>query len=106
MNESEIKAVVKATISEMRAKGLLKDDIQQAYQVVAQRIKKYFCGASDPQLAEVLDSMRNDMYYEVLTLYYRDGLKIESVADAIKSDASTVSRHKKRLCLEIYSELY
>jgi DNA-directed RNA polymerase specialized sigma24 family protein len=106
MTEAEIKSVVKATISEMRAQGLLKDDIQQAYQTVAQRLKMYYEGKSDPKLAEVLDKLRNDVYFEVLTMYYRDGLKVEQIADIMIANAGTISRNKRRLCLEIYTELY
>lgn len=106
MTETEIKTVVKATIAELRHQGLLKDDIQQAYQAVAQRLKMYYEGKSDPKLAEALDKLRNDVYFEVLTMYYRDGLKVEQIADIMIANAGTISRNKRRLCLEIYTELY
>ena len=105
MTQEEIRQVVRETIAELRRQGVLQDDIQQAYQISAQRLKMYYSGNTDAKLAEVLDNLRNDVYFDIIVLYYRDGLTLEQLAHKLHIDTSTAKRNKKRLCLEIYSEL-
>ena len=105
MTKQEIQSVVRETITELRRQGVLQGDIQQAYQMTAQRLKMYYSGNTDIKLAEVLDRLRNDIYFQIIPLYYKDGNTLELIAHIMHTDTSTISRNKKRLCLEIYSEL-
>lgn len=105
MTEKDIKTIVRATITELRQQGLLQENVKLCLQVTGQRLKEYYKGKTDTQLAEVLDRLRNDVYFEILPKYYKDGDTYETIAHDIHTSVSNVYHHKRRLCIEIYSEL-
>mgnify|MGYP003465036329 CR=1 FL=1 len=57
------------------------------------------------KLKTALEVFRNDMYIDIINLYYRDGETIERIAEELDVDISTVTRNKKRLCLSLYNAL-
>ncbi|MBP5432336.1 hypothetical protein [Ruminococcus sp.] len=105
MTQKEIRQVVRETIAELRRQDVLKSSIDTALRITGKRLKAYYSGEPDAQLQEVLDRLRNDVYFRIIPLYYKDGYTIETISEKICADTSTISRNKKRLCLEIYSEL-
>ena len=105
LTEKEIRNIVKATINELKRSGYFKrlDDI--AYSEISLRLTEYFKNPdSDPEMAQALESIRGDRYYRIITLYYRDHLTIDWIAEEFNCEISTITRNKKRLCLKIYHE--
>ena len=105
MTKQEIQSIVRETIAELRKQRLMQDDFKQALQLTGQRLSDYYRGKADTELTEVLDRLRNDIYFNIIPMYYRNGNTLELIAHIMHTDTSTISRNKKRLCLEIYSEL-
>lgn len=109
MNKSEIQAVVRETIQELQSRGVIQKaaiDVQQAYQITGQRLKAYYSGKADSALEEALDMLKNDVYFGIIPMYYKDGLTLDAISKKLFISEPTAKRQKKRLCIEIYSELY
>lgn len=109
MNKSEIQAVVRETIQELQSRGVIQKsaiDVQQAYQITGQRLKAYYSGKADTALEEALDMLKNDVYFGIIPMYYKDGLTLDAISKKMFISEPTAKRQKKRLCIEIYSELY
>ena len=110
MNDREyIKAIVDetvdATIRKLKAAGLLKDATDVAYHEITARMQQYFRdGETDPEVTEALRKVEDDPYWKVLPLHFRYGYTLESIAEELDVDVTTVKRNKKRLSLRI-SEL-
>ena len=108
MNKDEVQEIVKIaireTVKELRREGLLNDDFKQAIYVIEQRLKAYYAGKPDERLAEALDSLRNDMYFDIIPMYYFNRYTIENISEKLHSGVATVHRHKKRLLIELYFE--
>lgn len=51
-----------------------------------------------------LKKIENDKYYDIIPLYYFDGMTIEEIAEECEWAVGTVSKHKKRLMndLKVY----
>jgi len=80
--------------------------VQQAYQITGQRLKAYYSGKADTALEEALDMLKNDVYFGIIPMYYKDGLTLDAISKKMFISEPTAKRQKKRLCIEIYSELY
>lgn len=110
MTDEELKQyiedTVKETIREIKREGLLKDSDDSIYNDVSRILKSYYSeGKKDNQITYALQSIRYDPYYTIIPMYFKDGDKVDVIANALMVDVSTVIRNKKRLCLQIYKEL-
>ena len=100
MTDAEIKKIVKMTVRETKMKGV----ISEIYDEISSKLWRYYqLNISSPALEFALDQLRNDIYFDIIPLYYKQNCTIDAISDKLHIDASTVVRHKKRLCLEIYS---
>lgn len=103
LNEKEIKIIVKATINELRKIGYLKRSDDIAYSEISARLFDYFKQPdSDPDIGVALESIKGDHYFRIITMYYRDRVTIDWIAEEFNCEISTITRNKKRLCLKIY----
>ncbi len=110
MTDEELKQyiedTVKETIREIKREGLLKDSDDSIYNDVSRILKNYYSeDKKDNQITYALQSIRYDPYYTIIPMYFKDGDKVDVIANALMVDVSTVIRNKKRLCLQIYKEL-
>ena len=98
MEEHDVRMIVKMVISEMLDQDLIqKDD----YVIAVEMINKHFKGEFNSDVYEAIKSLRGDKYYEVLPLYFQNGFTLEKLAEEFNCETSTISRNKKRLCMEV-----
>ncbi len=110
MPDEEIKRIidlaVKTSIAEYKKSGLLKDSDNVAYSDACSILNSYYAlGKTDTALAYAIQGQRFDPYYKIIPMYFEDKKTIESIAEELGVDVSTVVRNKKRLCLAIYNEI-
>jgi len=107
MDETEVKRIVQLTILELKQQELLQDVESAAYKEVSERLTRFFTlDAPDDDLSQALEKIKSDRYRHILWMFYRDGYTVEDIAERLNVDVRTVSRNKKRLCLEIYTRLH
>lgn len=110
MPDEEIKKIidlaVKTSIAEYKKSGLLKDSDNVAYSDASAILSSYYAqDKTDTALAYAIQGQRFDPYYKIIPMYFEDKKTIESIAEELGVDVSTVVRNKKRLCLAIYNEI-
>ena len=104
MTEKEIKRIVKMTINEFRRERLL-NDARTEIEETSDRLFRFYNGTEDKEMEAAIDAVRRDKYFCIITLYYRENMTIEKIAEKIDVDVRTVTRNKRRLCLEICTKL-
>lgn len=105
LNEDAVKIIVKETINELRKNGYLKRSDDIAYSEISARLFEFFKQPeSDPDIQRALARIKNDRYYQIITMYYRDRITIDWIAETFGCEISTITRNKRRLCLKIYRE--
>lgn len=93
----------KKTVAELKAAGALKDNTSIIHKEVSKALRSYYqAGQKDKDLEEALSQLKDDIYIDIIPLYYYSGNTIEHIASAYDVDVSTITRNKKRLCYEIY----
>ncbi len=105
LDEFKVKQIIKMTIQEMTRQHLLQDAESAAYKEISERLNAYYIGHHDDDLQAVLEEMENDRYFSIITMFYFEGFTVEKIAEQLDVDVRTVSRNKKRLCLEMYMKL-
>lgn len=110
MTDNEIKAyidiAIKRSIHEYKKSGLLKQSDNAVYSDASQILASYYAGGEkDAAVTYALQGLRFDPYFKIIALYYKQGRRVEDIAEELGVDISTVVRNKKRLCLEIYNEI-
>ena len=107
MDETEVKKIVRQTIKELMKQELLKDAIGIAYKEISERLQRFYApyAVEDKELSEAIDQLKGDKYRHILWMFYRDGYTVEEIAEKLDVDVRTISRNKKRLCIELYSKL-
>ena len=110
MPDEEIRKIidlaVKTSIAEYKKSGLLKDSDNVAYSDASAILTSYYqSDRTDAALTYAIQGQRFDPYFKIITMYFQEKRTIESIADELGVDISTVVRNKKRLCLAIYNEI-
>lgn len=107
MTQEEVAEVVQTVISVLIRQKLLKDPEDIVYRMISHRLFQHWMPASNPdyELEKVLKQLESDRYIYVILLFYRDLCTVETIAERMGVDVRTVSRNKKRLCIEIYKRL-
>ena len=110
MTDEEIKNLIKQTVKESVAEykrsGLLEDSEGANYSDACELLQAYYDGGKkDLRISYAVQSVRFDPYFRILEMYFERREKIETIARDMRVDVSTVTRNKKRLCLEIYKDL-
>jgi DNA-directed RNA polymerase specialized sigma24 family protein len=105
LDESEVKRIIQMTIKELKKQELLRDAESAAYKEISERLYRYYDGEQDEDLRAVLMELECERYFDVILLFYCERHTVESIAEQLSVDVRTVSRNKKRLCLEIYMRL-
>ena len=101
-----IDLAIRKTISEYKQSGMLKASSDVSYADACEMLEEYYKnGADDARITYAIQGQRFDPYFRIVLMYFKDGETIETIAEALGVDISTVVRNKKRLCLAIYSDL-
>lgn len=110
MTDEEIKEyidlAVRRSVEEYKRAGLLEMSSNGAYGDAVDIIRGYYQSErKDAGVTYALEALRFDPYFRIIPLYFAEGYTHEEIAGIFGVDVSTVSRNKKRLCLEVYNEL-
>ena len=108
MNEDQkkrlIREIVQETIAELRRAGMLKDSEDIAYSDISEMIREFYKGGQeDEKIKRAIRSVEGDRYFKIIPLYFSYGYTLEDIAEVFDVDLTTITRNKKRLCLEIYN---
>lgn len=104
--EKIIEDTVNRTVLKLKMSGLMKDDRKTAAQKTEEILKNYprFKLSDQPYTKKLCDkietamnTIKDDYYYDVISLYYFDGMTREEVAERYNTSETTISRNKKRL---------
>lgn len=110
MTEAEvlkyIDVAVEKIVAALRSAGALRDADDMNYANISYVLSDYYNnGEGVAKITKALESIKYDEYFEVIPMYYGDGMKIDDIAKHMDKDVSTIVRNKKRLCLQIYTML-
>lgn len=106
MDKQEVIEIVEMTVEALKREHMLKRSKEAIYCDMSDRLTRFYRnGGNDPKIKAALEEFKNDMYIDIIYLYYRDGETIERIAEELDVDISTVTRNKKRLCLSLYNAL-
>lgn len=101
-----IELTVEKTIAEFKKSGLLKDSENVAYSDASAILSSYYkTGKKESSITYAIQGIRFDPYARIIPMYYEQGKTLETIAEELGVDVSTVVRNKKRLCLTIYNEI-
>lgn len=119
MQDHEIKRIindtVNATVLKLKMAGLMKDDRKSAYQKTEELLRNYnaFVESDQPytqklvrKIDEALDSIKSDIYYEIIPMVYFEGDTREAVAEYFDTTVTTISRNKNRLVNKLKVRLF
>lgn len=107
--KKEVSELFDLFIDRMKQKHMLKNMSDSIYHETAQRLFNYYSSdrkERDKQVEKALAEIREDFYFSIIPLFYKNKFTIESIADIMKCDTSTVVRNKKRLCKKLYLILH
>lgn len=105
MDKTEVQNVVMMTINELRKQGMLKDLYSVVLRDIEPVIKEYFRKKDNKILSEFFRLYSDDQYIDIIYLHYRDNITMESIANILDKDISTIKRNKKRLIIKMYELL-
>lgn len=104
--EQIINDTVNATVLKLKMAGLMKDNRKTAYQKTEELLRNYntFKESDQPytqklvtKIDNALESIKDDIYYDVIPLVYFKDETRENVADHFRTTVTTISRNKVRL---------
>ena len=104
--EKIIEDTVNRTVLKLKMSGLMKDDRKTAAQKTEELLRNYprFKLSDQPYTIKLCDkietamnTIKDDYYYDVISLYYFEGKTREEVAERYNTSETTISRNKKRL---------
>lgn len=113
--EKIIEDTVNRTVLKLKMSGLMKDDRKTAAQKTEEILKNYprFKLSDQPYTKKLCDkietamnTIKDDYYYDVILLYYFDGMTREEVAEHFNTSETTISRNKKRLVDDLSAVLF
>lgn len=111
MKKEDARQIAREVVSELRQQGFLAGDDNASYSRTGNLLKRYFADKASldddtrAKVAEAIRSVRADAYYELLIMYYGDGVTLERLAEYFVCDVATVYRNKRRLVIEISKTL-
>lgn len=110
MEDHEVKEyindTVNATVLKLKMAGLLKGNRQSAIEKTEELLRNYpiFKDLQEPytvklvaNIEKALDDIKDDIYYEIIPMYYFHNETREYIAGYFKCSETTISRNKTRL---------
>lgn len=106
MKEKDVKATISEILSQMYDSGLLPRAGDAEYLQIRRRLHEYYnTGETDQTIREAIAQLSGDQWINIVPLTYRDKMTIEEIAELMDAERSTISRNKRRLCLEIFKRI-
>ena len=106
MKSEEVKKLITEVIEELAKREMLKPNYSIAYSSISDRLYDFYeAGAKDYDIQTALKELENDSYFRIIPLYFAELNTIEQIAEKFNVEVSTITRNKKRLCLEIHKIL-
>lgn len=106
MVEERIKEIVASTIDETLAQKYCRNEPALQYEYMGKCLKSYYADGKNYKIREALEEIKNDRYYKVLELFYRDNMTLTAIATILSYDRTTISRKKKRLVMWLYKRVF
>lgn len=101
--QAYIDSTIKKTVQELKKNGLINTDPKNGYDKTVSKLRAYYQNDKDDErITKALDAIKDDVYFDIIPLYYLSNQTIEHIASMYNVDTSTITRNKKRLCMEIY----
>lgn len=98
-----IDSAIKKTVRELKKQGVINTDDSAGYAEAVARLKAYYRNdLQDDEITGALEKLSNDRYIDIIPLYFYSNNTIEHIASLYGVEISTITRNKKRLCMEIY----
>lgn len=98
-----IDSAIKKTVRELKKQGVINTDDSAGYAEAVARLKAYYKNdLQDDEITGALEKLSNDRYIDIIPLYFYSKNTIEHIASLYDVEISTITRNKKRLCMEIY----
>lgn len=101
-----INDTVNSTVLKLKMAGLMKDDRKTAYEKTEELLRNYnaFKKSDQPytiklvkKINDALDMIMDDLYFDVITMYYFEKKTREEIAEQYDTTVTTISRNKTRL---------
>ena len=101
-----INDTVNSTVLKLKMAGLMKDDRKTAYEKTEELLRNYnaFKKSDQPytiklvkKINDALDMIMDDLYYDVITMYFFEKKTREEIAEQYDTTVTTISRNKTRL---------
>ena len=106
MTPEQIREIVKITLDELTQRKVVKDDYPYILKDVEKKLQAFFNDKGDGNgVSSALKQLLDDPYIDVIFLQYRDGKKIDWIAEAMDVEVRTILRNKKRIILRIHELL-
>lgn len=103
--KKEIEEIVDVVINKLKRESMMKETTEVAYSKISERLFNFYKTKKDNQLETILNDLQEDNYIRIIPLYYQEKYTIETIAETLQVDTSTIVRNKKRLCLTIAAML-
>lgn len=114
--EKIINNTVNTTVLKLKMAGLMRDDKKTAYQKTEELLRNYktFQKITDQpytvklvkEIEDALEEITDDLYYDIIPMYYFEGKTREDVAEYFDTTVTTISRNKSRLINKLKVRLF
>lgn len=106
MKNEEIRKVVAEVLDELAKRDMLRPSNSVAYSNISDRLYDFYeAGAKDYDVQTALKGLELDPYFMIIPLYFSELKTLEQIAEIFSVEVSTITRNKKRLCLQIHNVL-
>lgn len=106
MKNEDIRKIIIEVLEELADREMLKPFNAGAYADISDRLYSYYdSGAKDYDVQTALKEIESDPYFQIIPLYFSELKTIETIAEMFDVEISTITRNKKRLCLQVYNKL-
>lgn len=103
MKSEDVKKIIVEVIEELAKREMLRPSNSIAYSDISDRLYDFYeAGAKDYDIQTALKEIERDSYYKIIPLYFAELNTIEQIAEKFNVEISTITRNKKRLCLQIH----
>ena len=119
IDKNEIQQIINDTVNsvilKLKMAGLMKDNRKTAYEKTEELLRNYnaFKKSDQPytiklvkKIHAALDMITNDVYYDIIPMYYFENESREVIAEYYDTTVTTISRNKTRLINKLKVQLF